>query len=120
MKTILVVDDEVDIANTLQSYLELVGYRVMVAHDGREALEKVIEHKPNLVVTDIMMPRLDGNELIERIRATPSVRSVPIITMSARDGVAREPFFRKPFNPARLAEAIADLLEGEAGARPRH
>lgn len=107
MKTILIVDDEVDIAETLQSYVELEGYRVVVAFDGRDALHKVLEGKPDLVVTDLMMPRMDGSELIAQIRATPSIKDTPIITMSAnRERALSLPFFRKPFSASELVDEI--------------
>lgn len=111
MKTILIVDDEVDIAETLQSFLELNGYRVIVAFDGRDALHKVLEQKPDLVITDMMMPRMDGGELIAHIRAAPAVKDTRIITMSANHWPHELPFFRKPFSPRDLIAVVRRLLD---------
>lgn len=111
MKTILIVDDEIDIAETLQSFLELNGYRVIIASDGQEGLHKVLEQKPDLVITDMMMPRMDGAELIAKIRATPAVQNTQIITMSANQWPHELPFFRKPFSPRDLIAEVRRLLE---------
>ena len=111
MKTILVVDDEADITEALQLYLELDGYETIPAYDGTEALSKAVEARPDLILTDITMPGLDGAELIERIRATPALRDTPIIAMSGKRRPALAiPFFRKPFDPADLVAEIARLL----------
>jgi CheY-like chemotaxis protein len=112
MKTILIVDDEIDIAETLQSFLELNGYRVIIAFDGQEALHKVLEQKPDLIITDMMMPRMDGAELIEKIRATPAIKDTRIITMSANQWPHELPFFRKPFSPRDLIAEVHRMLDG--------
>ena len=110
MKTILIAEDEVDIAETLQSYLEWAGYSVILAFDGREALHKLTEIAPDLLLTDMMMPRMDGSELIREIRATPSLRHIPIITMSAQQRPTDLPFFRKPFDLVKLLDTIRSML----------
>ena len=115
MKTILIAEDEVDIAETLQSYLEWVGYRVILAFDGRDALHKAIEHMPDLILTDMMMPRMDGPELIQEIHATPALCHIPIITMSAQSRGLELPFFRKPFELPKLVAEIQRMV-GEQGA----
>jgi DNA-binding response OmpR family regulator len=110
MKTILIVDDEPDIAETLQSYLELRGYRVFVAYDGREGLSQVQAQRPDLVITDMMMPRMDGPSMICEILASREVARTPIITMSAIERQQEYPFFLKPFDPKALVEEIRRLL----------
>ena len=111
MSKILVVDDEVDIAETLQLFLELNGYKAVVAFDGREGLNLALAEQPDLIVTDMMMPKMDGAELIEKVRATPTIASVPIITMLANPQPRQLPFFRKPFDPAALVAEIGRILD---------
>ena len=114
MTTIVLVDDEVDIAQLLQQALELQGYRVVLAFDGAEGLEKVVEHKPELVVTDVMMPTMDGNELIDRMRKLPETAQIPVITISAASRAAdTERFLQKPFDLDEFLELVdATLAEG--------
>lgn len=110
MRTILIVDDEPDIGEVLQAFLELHGYRVVVSLDGRDALRKAIENPPDLIVTDMMMPKMDGLELIDSLRAVPALRNVPVIAMSAVQRDLDLPFFRKPFGPFELLTEIRRLL----------
>lgn len=115
VKTILVVDDEADIAETLRLFLERKGYRVLVAYDGREAMEKALAHRPDLVVTDLMMPRMDGVELIHRLRESSVAEELPVIAMSANERSGHRPFLRKPFTTDELLAAVRRAL-GEAEA----
>jgi CheY-like chemotaxis protein len=110
VKTILVVDDEVDIALMLQTFIELHGYRVVIAYDGVEALNKVLEDPPDLIVTDITMPRMDGLELVERLRKLDSGSDIPVIIISAHDHRSDLPFLRKPFNPHVLLHEMREAL----------
>jgi CheY-like chemotaxis protein len=81
--TILVVDDEVPIVLLLSELLHAEGYRVVTAHNGEDALALARARPPDLVVADVMMPRLDGIELCRRLHADPRTRHVPVILMSA-------------------------------------
>ena len=112
MKTILIVDDEVDIAATLAEFLELNGYRVVIAHDGDDGLHKAIECTPDLVITDLMMPRMDGDELVGRLRENAATEAIPVIMMSATRRFFVAPFLRKPFQAEHLLRAIAAALGG--------
>lgn len=113
MKTILIVDDEADIAETLRMFVELHGYRVFVALDGREGLSTAIAEHPDLVVTDLMMPKMNGRQLIEALRSTPGLDGVPVILMSALAQEPGLPFLRKPFDPHELVAEIERLLGEE-------
>ncbi|MBN1236855.1 MAG: response regulator [Gammaproteobacteria bacterium] len=110
MKTILVVDDEADIALTLQAFVELHGFRVVVAYDGVEALQKALSDPPDLIVTDVTMPRMNGLELVEKLRESAAGQDIPVILISARDYRSALPYFRKPFDPNALIEEIRRLL----------
>ena len=84
MSTILLVDDEPDLQELYTDVLEVMGYEVIHAYDGLEALEKARQQRPDLVVTDWMMPRLDGVELCERLLHEPGLEGLPIILHSSR------------------------------------
>lgn len=84
MSTILLVDDEPDLLELYTDVMEVMGYEVVQAHDGLEALEKAHQQRPDLVVTDWMMPRLDGVELCKRLLREPGLEGVPIILHSTR------------------------------------
>jgi DNA-binding response OmpR family regulator len=127
---ILVVDDDQVIQQLLKVNLELEGYEVEVASDGEEALLLYGAFQPNLVLLDIMMPKLDGWEVSRRLKEGPDGGSVPIVLLSARAqdsdvrrgseiGVAA--YVTKPFDPIALLELVAELLarRGYQGATPR-
>jgi len=83
MKKILVVDDEFDILTTWRLVLEMEGYEVTTASNGRIALEAAAMRAPDLVITDWMMPHMDGVELIRHLAADEALGQVPVILMSA-------------------------------------
>jgi DNA-binding response OmpR family regulator len=116
---ILVVDDDRVIQQLLKVNLELEGYAVEVAEDGQEALERFDGFQPNLVLLDIMMPRLDGWEVCRRLKDGVDSADVPIVLLSARAqdadvqrgtemGVAA--YVTKPFDPIQLLDLVADIL----------
>lgn len=82
MKKILIVDDEVDIANSIQYVLNQEGFSTLLAHDGVKAMQLIENDKPDLVILDLMMPGLDGYEVCRRVRA--SDRKTPILMLTAR------------------------------------
>jgi DNA-binding response OmpR family regulator len=119
-KTVLVVDDERTIADVLTRYLAREGYRPVVAHDGAEALEVAERERPDLVVLDVMMPRLDGLQVMALVRQR---RSVPVILLTARgeepDRIAglnlgADDYVAKPFSPAELVARVGAVLRRAA------
>lgn len=116
MTRVLVVEDEAAIAELLREMLEEEGYEVALAQDGRVALGLVMEARPDLVVSDVMMPVLDGRALCRILQADPRSRSIPIMLMSAaRQPIADErcrpaAFVQKPFNLSALLMTIARLI----------
>jgi len=80
---VLVVDDDPDKRNLLAVALEMAGYQVHTANDGEAGLASVESHLPDLIITDVMMPKMDGYELARRVRANPQTRFIPIIIQSA-------------------------------------
>jgi CheY-like chemotaxis protein len=113
--TVLVVDDEPDVRYLLRVTLELAGYLVVEAAHGEAALEQVRSSPPQLVVTDQMMPVMNGGELIERLRADGATEAIPIVmvsgTRSAQGGA--DAILGKPFDPADLI-VLVDRLTGRA------
>ncbi len=120
MKTILLVDDEYAIVEVLTGILEDEGYAVLVAGNGREALERMAETKPDLVLLDRMMPALDGEGTLAAMREDPRLASVPVVLMSATalergtELDARTRFLRKPFHVDDLIDTIAALIAASA------
>jgi len=107
--SVLVVDDEPYIVDLVTDLLEGEGYRVRRAHDGIAALEEVDRAPPDIVVADVMMPRLDGFALAARLRE----RGVPTILMSAAIAAPNEPgivFVPKPFDIDHLLDEVARVL----------
>ena len=116
MSTILVVDDERDSRTVLELLLAMEGHEVLVAPDGIAALQAVREHQPDLVITDWMMPRMNGADLCGRLRSDPATRAIPIIVVSARGLEPKHPgrlydrFLHKPYELDALLELINALL----------
>jgi DNA-binding response OmpR family regulator len=119
-KRVLVVDDEIYIVHILEFTLTMEGYEVLTAADGEEALRKIEQDRPDLVVLDIMMPKLDGYEVCRRLRQDDEFRSLPVILLSAKGRpidretgleVGADDYIVKPFSPRRLLEKIRELLE---------
>jgi two-component system alkaline phosphatase synthesis response regulator PhoP len=131
-KKILAVDDEKHIVRLVQVNLERAGYLVVTASDGKEALAKVAEEKPDLVVLDVMMPYMDGFEVLQNLRRNPSTRDIPVIMLTAKaqdadvfkgwqSGV--DLYLTKPFNPMELlsfVKRIFDSMDGGPGSEKRY
>jgi DNA-binding response OmpR family regulator len=121
---ILVVDDEPNIREVVGLYLRRDGHAVVVAADGEEALELYRRTRPDLVVLDLMLPKLSGLEVCRRIQAE---RRVPLIMLTARGeeedrivglGLGADDYVVKPFSPRELAARVAAVLRRTGGAEP--
>ena len=117
--TVLVVDDQADIRAFVRRHLEGAGYRVVEAADGEEALDRVRERLPDLVVSDVMMPRLDGLGLCRALRSDPETDFVPVLLLTARaapedrlDGLAEhcDDYLTKPFDVRELVARVDNLI----------
>jgi CheY-like chemotaxis protein len=115
---VLVADDDEDILALLVLRLERAGYEVVVAHDGREALAAAEAQPIDLAVIDVMMPELDGHEVVRRLRARPATAGIPILvlTAAAQEHVAEasaaagaDAHMRKPFSPKELVARLEEL-----------
>ncbi|MHB9024990.1 MAG: response regulator transcription factor [Armatimonadota bacterium] len=118
-KKILAVDDERHIVRLIQVNLERAGYQVVTAFDGREALKKIEEEHPDMVILDVMMPYMDGFETLKQIRANPSIRDLPVIMLTAKaqdqdvfQGYSHgaDIYLTKPFNPMELLTFVKRIF----------
>jgi len=116
---ILVVDDEIYIVHILDFSLGMEGYEVVTALDGEQALEKAGAEHPDLIVLDIMMPKLDGYETCKMLKSEAATREIPVILLSAKGRnvdqkigfeVGADDYITKPFSPRKLVERINALL----------
>jgi two-component system alkaline phosphatase synthesis response regulator PhoP/two-component system response regulator VicR len=119
---ILVCDDERHIVRLIQVNLERQGYQVVTAFDGKEGLEKVRSEKPNLLVLDVMMPYMDGFEVLKNLRREPDTEDLPVIMLTAKaqdkdvfEGYhyGADMYLTKPFNPMELVTFVKRILGGK-------
>ena len=116
---ILVVDDEIYIVHILDFSLGMEGYEVVTALDGEEALQKVKEGIPDLIVLDIMMPKMDGYETCKALKSDEATKNIPVILLSAKGrnvdmqtgyDVGADDYITKPFSPRKLVDRINAML----------
>lgn len=119
MARILVVDDDRDVAGTVERTLKRKNHQVVVAYSGIQALQLIQGQRPDLVVLDIMMPRMDGIEVCQRIRTLPNVASVPILFLTAKGKIedkivgfeaGADDYLTKPFDLRELELRVKALL----------
>src|ERR1043165_5999728 len=125
-KTILIVDDDLDLSDGLRVMLERQGYRVMQARNGQEGKSMIYQHRPDLVILDMMMPKMGGYPVLEHFRDKPD--APPIIMITANEGSRHKAYaeylgvvdyIRKPFAMERLLEAVhRGLSHPRAGDEP--
>ncbi len=117
---ILVVDDEPNIVQTLQDRLEMNEYEVVTAGNGREGLEKFEQEQPDVILLDVIMPIMDGHEMLEVLRKRPTGQNVSVIMLTARSqtqDIARanacgiDDYIVKPFDLSELLEKIESIVE---------
>jgi DNA-binding response OmpR family regulator len=116
---VLVVDDESDITTILALALRRAGYQVSTAGDGLQALEVIAQEPPDLVILDVMMPRLDGFDTLQRLRESAPTAAIPVILLTARaqgadriKGLERgaDDYVTKPFEPSEIVVRVQAML----------
>jgi len=119
-KKILVCDDEPYILMALTDAVEMEGYECVTATNGREALQRVREELPDLIMLDIMMPFMDGYEVCRELKADPSTRDIPVIMLTAKSQqvdiqkgkeVGADDYITKPFRPSTLRKKFNEVLD---------
>jgi DNA-binding response OmpR family regulator len=119
-KTVLLAEDEPNIVESLSFLLERVGFEICVATDGRQALDMALAKQPDVLVLDLMLPELDGYEVLRQLRADPVGKKLPVLMLTAKgQSIDRETalkcgadqFMTKPFANAELVAAVSNLAE---------
>lgn len=119
-KKILAVDDEKHIVRLVQVNLERHGYTVITAYDGKDALEKVHSEHPDLIVLDVMMPYMDGFEVLQNLKKDQNTRDIPVIMLTAKAQDAdvfkgwqsgADCYLTKPFNPMELIMFVKRIFK---------
>ena len=117
--TVLVVEDDPVILRLLEVNFELEGFGVVLAHDGAEGVEAARAERPDIIVTDIMMPRMSGIELVQALKEDAATASIPIILLSAKAQTSdlksgmdagADDYVTKPFEPLDLVDRVNALL----------
>jgi DNA-binding response OmpR family regulator len=120
-KKILVVEDEAELIGAIQIRLEQAGYEVLTASDGQEALEKARMENPDLIVLDLMLPKIDGYKVCRMLKFDEQYKKIPVVMLTARAQekdenlgyeVGADAFITKPFKYQALLAKIAELLGG--------
>jgi len=118
-KEILIVDDEPSIVVPIQFLMEQQGYSVLVAENGEDALDVIYKYKPDLILLDIMLPRIDGYEVCEIVRLDPRYRDIKIIFLTAKGreveiakglALGADAYITKPFSNTELIAKVKELL----------
>ncbi len=116
---IIIVEDDPDICEILQYNLEQEDYEIVVFHDGRQALEGILKHPPELVLLDLMLPGMNGLEIVHHIRKDEKIHNIPIIMITARSeemdvlhGLEKgaDDYITKPFRPREVTARVKALL----------
>jgi CheY-like chemotaxis protein len=118
-KRILLADDEPHVRHVMAHKLKKDGYQTVMASDGEEAFAAAKEHRPDLVISDFKMPRLDGLGLCRKLADDPATRDIPIILVTSRDfeigpaqidGTAVRRVLNKPFSPNEILRLVREIL----------
>ena len=130
IRKVLLAEDEEDIRKVAQISLQFRGgWQVSLAGDGEECLIKAAAERPDLILLDCMMPKLDGYETCRRLKADPALREIPVIFLTAKSQesevrkgleLGAAGYLIKPFNPMSLATEIRKILESDEEAAPRN
>jgi twitching motility two-component system response regulator PilG len=117
---VMVIDDSQTIRRTAETLLAREGYAVITASDGYEALGKIVDHSPDLIFIDIMMPRLDGYQVCALIKGNPKFSRTPVVMLSSKDGVfdrargrvvGSDQYLTKPFTKDEILKAVRSYVK---------
>ncbi|HEY0791676.1 MAG TPA: response regulator transcription factor [Chthoniobacterales bacterium] len=117
--TVLVVDDEPDVIDLVRYHLHRAGFEVLVAVNGQAALQAALEHRPDAIILDVMLPQMSGTEILKSLRQHPESASIPVLMLTARAGTADriaglelgvDDYITKPFSPREVVLRTQNLL----------
>lgn len=125
MKKILIIDDDADLVNLVENRLGRNNYTVISAHDGDEGVKKAIQEKPDLIIMDVMMPKMSGGEAVKLLKTYDPTKNIPILFFTAMISYSPNstelekinvngqfyPALTKPFEPKKLLSAVQELLD---------
>jgi len=121
MPKIVIAEDERDILELIRFVLEFSGFEVVTASNGEEAVQKVQQARPDLVLLDVRMPRMTGHEACQALKANPATRDIPVVFLSARGqeadirhglSLGAADYILKPFSPEELPVRLYQILAG--------
>lgn len=127
-QTILAVDDETDILKLLRYNLSNAGYGFLEAEDGPEALELARKSSPDLILLDVMLPNMDGNEVLKQLKAAPDTKGIPVIMLTAKGEeidrvlgleLGADDYIVKPFSPRELLLRVRAVMRKGQDAAPK-
>lgn len=120
--TVLVVDDEPDVLLLCRVNLEFEGYQVIEAADGEEAMRMVREHRPDVILLDVMMPAMDGWQVLSALKEDPEAADIPVIMLTAKVqdedqirgwSAGAADYITKPFSPLALSQVVEEVLAAD-------
>lgn len=127
MKTILIIEDQADMRENIATILQMEGYEVLEASDGREGIYQAREEKPDLILCDVMMPRMDGHGVLQELRADKTISGTPFIFLTARGekqdqrtgmNLGADDYLTKPVSAEDLLKAVEARLAREQARGP--
>jgi len=119
-KTLLLIDDDPNLILLVKDYLEFRGYSVITAENGREALDVLSGHSPDMIICDVMMPEMDGYAFVEHVRSNPETEWIPVLFLSAKGqsqdrvkglNTGADVYMVKPFEPEELVAQVESSLK---------
>lgn len=120
---ITIIDDEKSLVDTIKSFLEERGFEISVAYDGKSGLETIEKVKPDLIILDIMMPNMDGRDVLARIKRDVELKRIPVIMLTVRSEqfdrtyglkLGAHEYISKPYDSYRLLRQINNILKKTA------
>ncbi len=120
MQHILIVEDEVDIANLVSFNLERAGYTVDMVHDGREGLDRILKDQPSLVILDLMLPGMDGYQILKEMQRDTRTHAIPVLMLTAKSQIddkikglecGADDYLTKPFSPKELVLRVQAIIK---------
>jgi len=123
-KKILIIEDDRDIVNLVKLTLELEGFEVFAAFDGQEGWERIESQRPDSILLDLRLPKLDGFQVLKRLKSNQATSRIPIVILTAtaqKKSIARglaagaDAYITKPFEPLELVQKICQVLKAKKG-----